>query len=468
MENTESNLNRWGYSQELNRKLGAFSNFAISFSVISILTGSITLYGYGLQTAGPFGVVFGWLLISFASIPLALSMAELASAFPTAGSLYHWANSLGNKHLGWFTAWFNYLGQFAITAGIDYGLAEFLQALLELPPTPFYRQGLFAMLLFSHALINHYGIAWVELFNKVSAWYHVAGVVVVLAFLYWLAPHQPVSFLFNTSNTSGYFYPYAFAIGLLQAQWTISGYDASAHMSEETMGETEAVPQGILMAVVSSGVLGWFLLLGITLSIQNLEAAQSASNPFIYIMVEALGQKLGLAMVWLCVIAMWFCGLSSLTSNSRMLYAFARDKGVPFYAKFAKVSDKHKVPVLAIWVSAILAFGLSFYSSAYDVMIAMSTILLFMSYLIPFFLAARAEKKGHWKEKGKFNLGRYSYLCHSVSSFWVALVIGIFILPPHEKALYATLICTLFLAVFYLVKGKNQFSGMHHKMQKTN
>src|SRR6185369_4332450 len=119
-------LRRLGYVQQLYREMGGFSNFAISFSIISILTGAIQLFGYGLQFAGPVVNTYGWPLVSVFVLCVAASMAELASAYPTAGGLYFWAHRLGGRRWAWITAWFNMIGQVTITAGIDYAAAQYI------------------------------------------------------------------------------------------------------------------------------------------------------------------------------------------------------------------------------------------------------------------------------------------------------------------------------------------------------
>src|SRR5437763_6088483 len=129
-------LRRLGYAQELFRTMGGFSNFALSFSIIAILTGAVTLYQHGLAMGGLAEMAFGWPLVAAFTMTVALSMAELASAVPTSGAMYHWACRLGGNAWGWFTAWFNIAGQLAAIAGIDYGAALFVTPLIGLPMTP--------------------------------------------------------------------------------------------------------------------------------------------------------------------------------------------------------------------------------------------------------------------------------------------------------------------------------------------
>src|SRR5512144_1816131 len=123
-------LHKLGYAQQLFREMGGFSNFAISFSIISILTGAMLLYGYGLKFAGPMINTIGWPLVSFFTICIAASMAEIASAYPTAGGLYYWASRLGGVAWGWVTAWMNMLGQITITAGINIAAAIYVVGLV--------------------------------------------------------------------------------------------------------------------------------------------------------------------------------------------------------------------------------------------------------------------------------------------------------------------------------------------------
>src|SRR3989440_9877497 len=164
-------LRTLGYAQQLLRDMGGFANFALSFSIISILTGAITLYGYGLKMGGPLEMAVGWPLVSLLTLPVAASLAQLASSYPTAGALYHWASILGGKGSGFFTAWLNCIGQFAITAGIDHGLSQFLVSLLGLPAER--TLAVYAAVLFSHAVMNHLGVRVVARANDLSAWGHI-------------------------------------------------------------------------------------------------------------------------------------------------------------------------------------------------------------------------------------------------------------------------------------------------------
>jgi amino acid transporter len=448
-------LSALGYAQELLRGLGGFSNFALSFSIISVLTGAVTLYAHGLRYGGPLEMTLGWPLVTLLTIPVAASLAELASAYPTAGALYHWSAILGGRGWGFTTAWLNTIGQFAITAGIDYGLAQFLVPMLGLPPGHATELLVFAALLVSHALANHVGVRLVAVLNWLSAWYHVAGVALLCGALAALAPRHDLGFLW-TRVTVAPSYAYGFAVGLLQAGWTFTGYDASAHVTEETIDPTRNAPRGILLSVIVSGVVGWLMLLAVTLAVGDLGAAVRSDNPFIDVLYGALGGRLGAALVWVVLGAMWFCGLASVTSNSRMLFAFARDGGLPWSTAIARVSPRFRSPHVAVWVSAAAAFVVALWSEAYTVMTALSTIALYASYGLPIAAALRARRT---RRRGPFSLGRWSTAVHAVALVWIAVLTVLFVLPPNQLAGTTFAGCLAALAVGWFGWMRRRFAG---------
>lgn len=434
-EQDAKDLQKMGYAQELLRDMGGFSNFAISFSIISILTGATQLYGYGLQHGGPLQMSAGWLLVSFFTMLVALSMAELASAYPTAGALYHWSSFLGGRAMGWFTACFNTMGQFAILAGIDWGLAAFVIGLLGWPATPPVTIAVFATLLFSHALLNHLGIRVVSWLNDFSAWYHIAVVFFILIVLGIKGFAQPVSFLWTFSSTDGYSPRYSFVVGLLLAQWTLTGYDASAHVTEETHDPRRNAPWGIFIAVAVSIVFGFLMLAAITLSIPDLaQATAFGDGALIEVMKLRLGPTLGSALVWLVCGAMWLCGLGAMTSASRMVFAFSRDGGLPAHALWAKVNKKYQTPANAIWGLFAFALLLAVSVKNYSAILSIAVISLYLSYGLPIACRLYARWTGKGGEIGPWHLGPFSTAVGVVAVLWIAFISVVFVLPPNEQA----------------------------------
>jgi amino acid transporter len=450
-------LRRLGYAQQLLRDMGGFANFALSFSIISVLTGAVTLYGHGLRFGGPLEMALGWPLVSLLTLPVAASLAQLASSYPTAGALYHWAAILGGRGAGFFTAWLNCIGQFAITAGIDYGLSQFVVALLGLPPER--TIAVYAIVLLSHAVLNHLGVHLVARLNDLSAWVHIAGVAVLVGAVALFAPHKPPGFLLTAFTDGPRPYWFGFLLGLLQAGWTFTGFDASAHVSEETHDPTRNAAWGIFLSVAVSGVVGWVLLIGVTLAIGDLRAAVAAENPFVYVLRSALGTSVGGALVWVAMVAMWFCGLSSVTSNSRMLFAFARDGGLPFSRQLAAVSTRYRSPHVAVWVSVTAAFGVALWANAYSAMTALSTIALYASYGLPIWVGLRARRTGRWSSFGPWSLGRWSTAVNVAALLWVCVLTVLFVLPPNELAGYTFGGSLVALVAYWFLWMRRRFKG---------
>jgi amino acid transporter len=467
-EDDARELRRLGYAQELFRTMGGFSNFAISFSIISILTGAVALYGHGLRMGGPFEMAVGWPLVTFFTLTVAMSMAELASALPTSGSVYHWSSKLGGKSWGWFTAWFNIAGNVALLAGVDFGCALFVTPLIGLEGTNRNLLIVYAVILISHALINHFGIRLVAWLNDFSVTVHIVGVIAIVAALIVFAPKQPVSFFFTRVSHNGEGWPYwwAFVIGLLQAQWTFTGYDASASVSEETVDPRRRAAWGMILAVAVSSVVGYLLLVALTLAIKDVGVALDAKDAgghdiptVITILIAALGERAGTAFSWLTAMAMWFCGLSAVTWCSRVIYAFARDGGLPASNVWRQVSRKHQTPGAAIWLCVSIAFVVAIYSGAYSVVTSISVIGLYFSYILPVYLGWRAKRRGEAFERGPWHLGRFDKAINLIALTWVAFICVILSLPDRVRAGITISALTALLAIWYASTERKRFKG---------
>ncbi len=471
-------LHEFGYAQQLLRDMGGFSNFAISFSIISILTGAVTLYGTGLNAGGPVVMGIGWPLVTIFVLFIAASMAELASAIPTSGALYHWAAMLGGSAWGWMTGWLNLIGLIAAIAGIDYGCATFLAPLLHLPDNVQSYMAVFGAILITQAIINHVGIRAVARLNDVSAVYHMVGVAIIVGGLAFFAAKQPAAYLFTKqfSTMSNHSYLYAFMSGLLLAQWTYTGYDASAHTIEETRDARVRAPWGIFLSVAVSGLFGYLLIAFVTLAIKDLPAAAAAPNPFRYVIEQAFPNSAFPGVVlWIVTLAQWFCGLACVTSTSRMIFALSRDKGMPLAHIWSSVSHTFRTPAPAVWLSATLAFLLpclvlaalavrgkaADFGTLYPAVTGISTIGLYLSYGIPLALKLRATQMGVWGPRtgGPWNLGAWSTPINVVAVLWIAYNTVLFVLPPNELTGYIFAGTALALLAYYLIAVRGRFRG---------
>src|SRR5437773_1650171 len=412
LEQDARDLARLGYAQQLFREMGGFSNFAISFSIISVLTGAVLLYGYGLKLAGPVINTVGWPVVSVLTLCVAASMAELASAYPTAGGLYFWAFRLGGRGWAWLTAWLNMIGQVTITAGINVAAATYLigaaTRIAGLPAdvavplfgsaTSWYFQlAVMVAIMIPQVLINVFGIRLTARLSDFSVWWHVGGVlVIVLALAFLGAHHNDPGFLVRHVTTAspleassadlgggrtapalvvadykipsplfalvpGLLALYAaaplglvFVLGLLQAQWTYTGYDASAHVAEETV-----------MARLNSA---WGVFLSVAV-----------------------------------------------------------------------------------------------YAAAYSVVTSISTITLYLAYVIPVWLnwRNRRRSRGEYATRATapWSLGRFGGAINAVAILWVLVISVVFALPPNELVLWTMLLLGALIALYWALSARRRFVG---------
>jgi amino acid permease (GABA permease) len=441
-------LAKLGYKQELHRGMSGFSNFAVSFSIISILAGCITSYAIALNSGGPAAINIGWPLVGVFVLMVALAMAEVCSRYPTAGGLYFWAGRLAKRNKrqwAWFVGWFNFLGEVAVTAAIDFGAATTMNAFAALvwgiTPTPLGTFLTFVVLIVIHGLLNTFGVKLVSILSNLSAWWHIVGVLIIVGAL-WILPTHHQSFTWTMTawhNATGFsFAPYVFLMGLLMAQYTYTGYDASAHVAEETKGAAKSAPKGIVMSVVISIIGGWILLYSITAAIQNGSSAgldKLASTgtglPPAQIFLDALNNPtMAKFLLFIVCGAQFFCGMASVTANSRMSYAFSRDNAIPGSRWWSKVNTRSGTPTNSVWLcvclSVVLTIPALFNNTAYLAVTSIAVIGLYIAYVTPVLLR-RLNKEF---EPGPWHLGKWSPLVGWIAVCWVILICILFVLPP--------------------------------------
>lgn len=317
-EHDEDRLAQFGYKQELRRDWGLAHNFGVSFSIISVITGITTLFSYGLNTGGPGVMSVGWILVSFFTMLVAIAMAEIVSAIPTSGGPYFWAAMLApprwSPFAAWMTGWFNLLGQVAVTTGISFGLAGLIATAAKVKNSDFEGSaaqtiGIYAAVLVSHGLLNTFGVTLLKYLNNVSIFLHSVGVsAIAIAVLAKAPTHQSGKFVFATfydgTGLEGIGWSiraspaYVAMCGVLMAQYTLTGFDASAHLSEETRRADWSAPIGVVSSVGFSALFGFFVLMAFLFSIQDFDATldNEYSQPVLKILVDVFGENGALAV----------------------------------------------------------------------------------------------------------------------------------------------------------------------------
>jgi amino acid transporter len=500
----EQELAELGYKQELNRGWSGFSNFAISLTIICILSGCFTTYGQAWNNGGPVAISIGWPVISVLVLLVGLSMAELASKFPTAGGIYYWAYRLGGVRWAWFTGWFNLLGLVAITAGVDYGAAAFLNSVLSIYGVHFILNFtttnlstalhntfvLFVLILALHALVNVFSSPLVALLNRVSAWWMLGGVIVIVAVLVFEpSSHQSASFVFgHRQNNSGLFsgtttgflwWIYILPLGFLLTMYTFTGYDASAHLSEETRDAARAAPNGLWKSIAYSAVGGWAVLLAITFAATHVAAINKGGGGTIPIIESALSTGWAKLVLDISTVAQLFCGMGCVAAASRMVFAFSRDGAVPGHALWRRL-NRHRTPtwsvLFVVTFALIITIPANFGNKAglpvaFFAVTSITTIGLYIAYVLPVYLRFRM---GDRFQPGVWNLGRHYRWINLIAIIWVALCVIIFCLPTSPAGVpwnsgfswssfnYAPLVTIVLIAGVWIAweaGAKNTFKG---------
>jgi amino acid transporter len=487
-------LQALGYKQELARRMKGFSNFAISFSIICILAGGITSFHLAFCATGGAGVGLGWPIVTLLALATAAAMGQVASAFPTAGGVYHWASFLGGKAWGWFAAWFNLAGLVTVLAAINVGTVAFLAGALgqrlgfegwSIPREieQLVTLAAVAAITASQAVFNHLGIRITTRLTDFSGYLILVVAAGLVVALWAYAPTHDLARLVTFSDFSGKaggdVWPavaaagngalpldlrlaWLFALGFLLPGYTMTGFDASANTSEETVGAATAVPKAMLSAVLISGVAGWILVATVVLAMPDLAAgAAKGAGVFFWTVDRTLPPGIALALFVGIGMANYLCGLATVTSASRMLYAFARDGGVPFSGHLAKVSPRFQTPAAAIWTVAAVMLAFTVYTPVYATITIVCIIFLYLSYTLPIALGLAAYGRS-WTTFGPWTLGPWFRPVGVVAVLWCALIVTLGMQPPYDKAGWIVGGTVAALAAIWFGFARNRFPGPPH------
>ncbi|MDI9313962.1 MAG: amino acid permease [Hydrotalea sp.] len=483
-------LHSMGYAQELDRKMSGFSNFAISFSIICILAGGINSIAQATSGVGGGAIGIGWIIGCLVSGLFALGMAQISSSYPTAGGLYHWGSILGNRFVGWLTAWFNLIGLVAVLGSVDVGLWYFFSGAFgeKLGLTDNFL-GMFGQVtllgadanvlnlvvfvlgaLIIQGIINHIGIRLTSFLTDISGYiiFATAAFLTVMCLVY--AQGYDISRLWTFANNSGDagggVWPETsnmwllFGVGLLLPIYTITGYDASAHTSEETHDASTSVPNGILRSVLWSSIAGYVMLVAFLLFIPSMDDAAKQGWGVFFWAINTMPAWASFLIYLGITLAQFLCGLAAMTSTSRMVFAFSRDGGLPLSNVWRKVSTSFRVPANAIWLVVLLAAILTSYASIYSVVVAVCVIFVFISYAIPVIAGYFAIGTSKWNKMGPWNMGKANYKIVAALVF-VAMLLVFFlgVQAPNELALSISIGVFIITAIVWFLIENKRFKG---------
>jgi amino acid transporter len=515
LSDDEKHLARLGYSQELSRSWSAFSNFAISFSIISILAGCFTTFGQAWSNGGPIAISWGWPIISAFILLIGFTMSELVSAYPTSGGIYWWAAKLGGPGWGFFTGWLNWIGLVAVTASVAYGAANFVDIFISTISDDYAANWslnrvfiTFVVILVLAAVANIFSSHLLALINNVSVWWHVAGAAIIVLILIFVPDnHQSIGWVFGERlNNSGYddgatggflFWFLVLPLGFLLTQYTITGFDASAHLSEETHAASHGAARGIWQSIFYSAIGGWILLLAFLFAVQDPQAVTDGVNVGLYasdvIFTQALGESTHTIVVFISAAGQLFCTVACLTSASRMTFAFSRDGALPASQIWSKVTAT-KVPANAVMLCAVLAglitlpalievnFGTEeapiILPTAFYAVVSVAVIGLYLAFAIPIYLRWR---HGENFEVGSWNNGAKYKWMNPIAVAEILIISIYFILPLYPSGWlghedfswkfvnYAPILTfgtIALVAIWWHLSAKKWFTGPKHTIDE--
>ncbi|MEM1111649.1 MAG: amino acid permease [Pseudomonadota bacterium] len=468
-------LRHMGYEQELSRRMGGFSSFAVSFARICVLAGGITAFSVALGAGGGFALGVGWPIGCLFALIVAAAISQIASAYPTAGGVYHWGAILGGKGWGWATAWFNLFGVVFALASINFGLYEvFFKAPLgtllgaDTSAWGWGVQTAFIVIVTAlQAWLNHAAPRLTTLLTDLSGGLIFFLTVLLITALLWYSPSVDFSraFMFeNFTGAPGSTWPESdnlaivFLLGLLLTLYTICGYEGAANAAEETHDAQRAVPRGILGAVLWSSLFGYGLVVTFVAVMPSVEGGVSLGMGVFDAILAPLPTALRVFLLLGLFYVNFVCALAAMTSASRMIYAFARDGGLPWSGQLQRVSATCRTPMIAVWACALMAIVATLYGDAFVVLSTASAVFLYISYVMPTAAGLLAEGRS-WVHKGPLDLGALSKPVAALAVLGGAILIFVGAQPPNEKVLYVTIALVVILNLSWWCGVRARFAG---------
>ncbi|KAG2197835.1 hypothetical protein INT47_009716 [Mucor saturninus] len=483
----EELMHSMGYKQEMDKTMSTISNFAIAFGCCSILSGLTPLWGDAMQAGGSIAVVWGWVLVSVFTFGVGLSLAEICSAYPITGGLYIWVSKLAPPEwvpiMCWLTGWCNWL--VAITSA-DLGLAQFIASIINISdetnsPSIYWQYGIFVVIAVVHGIINSVSVKYNGFFNQTSLYWHLIGTLLLIIVALVLTPNKAsAKWVFtNFENETGFSSSgYGFLIGLLQCQYTLSGFDSAAHMSDETRDAGRSAPRGILYAIGAASIVGLAFLVAVNFCVQDFQTQivnTSISPAMTQVFLDGVGYKWTVVFTTIIMGAMFFSGSALTLGSSRMVYAFARDGAMPFSKQLATINQKTMTPVWAVWFNIIFAIvvGLLYIinETAFNAIVSVNTIASSMAYFIPIALRVTVARKIF--KRGPFHLGPFSDIINVTSLFWILFTSILFVCPTEypvtpQNMNYAIVVFGGVMALsvaYYHFRARQWFSGPGKSME---
>jgi amino acid transporter len=444
-----TDLERFGYKQELKRGLGTFSSFAVAFSYISPSTGIFTLFFLGMSALGSF-LFWTWPVVAGMQLIVALNFAELSSHFPVAGSVYQWTKYLANRGYAWITGWFYLFAGILTVASVCATLPIALLPMLnnmfgwslntELGSADQRVAALVTLALIT--ILNIYGVKVVAIVNNTGVFFEILGMVVFAVFLAIVHNNQGLGVIFDADKSGNIFqFPASltvsfFLVGMFMSLYVIYGFDTASTLAEETRNPRVGAPKAVIASVIGSFIIGAIFLWGVLIAVPEMGEAISSFATGPQQVIEGVMSKFGATLYLLVVVAAIFvCCMSILTSTIRLAFGMARDDQLPFSKTMSRVSPTLHTPIWTCVIVGALA-AIPFIQFAGAAVIAVgATASIYFSYLLGNLAFMRARMKGWPKTKAPFSLGGWGKVVNVVAILWgVAMLLNFLTPSPVNSA----------------------------------
>ncbi len=465
----EAVLSRFGYAQELRRKLRFFSVFAVAFSIISITTGIFLNYGFGLTYWGP-AMIWLWPVAVAGQVLVALVVAELGTRIPLAGYAYQWSARLVNPTYGWFVG---FAGLMYMTVGggaiILLVAAPLLLSEFGLAATPHLTLAVAIIIMILPAVINIVSVQVAARVNNIAVFTEIIGTVVfgVLLLVLWglkaKPTHTGAGILFSTASVAHNAGWYSIALAGLVGIYTLVGFELAADLSEEAVNAGATVPRAVIWSVVGSGVLGMIALIGFTLAIPDLKSVEGSSLPLLTIGGYWLGSGMTKVFIAFVVFSMFAITVVGAAAQARLVYSLARDNMLPWSKFFRHINPRTQTPIAALVVFGALDIAFMVYgylqSNAFGTLVAATAIIPYIIYFL--ITVAYARKRALLEHvPGAFSLGRWAKPVIGLVLAWTVLVMLTLSLPsPFHGADKVVLGGAVLAALWYFLALRRRLNA---------
>ncbi|KAK7734304.1 polyamine transporter tpo5 [Cytospora paraplurivora] len=478
-------LEHLGVKQELQRNFSKVSMLGLAFAILNSWTALAASLSLALPSGGPSAILWGLIVAGLCNLCLAASLAEFLSAYPTAGGQYHWVAIISWKRfsraISYSTGWINVAAWVCLTATGGLLGSQLILGIISLLHPNYVSQSWHQFLIFiaytlAAFFINAFANRLLPYFNKAAFLWSLAGFTIIcITVLACATPtYQPASFVFGGFiNDVAWPDGLAWLLGLLQGAFALTGFDATIHMIEEIPRPQIEGPKIMLYCILIGMFTGFVFLVCLMFVLKDVETViESAAGPLLQILYDATSNKAGaVCLLIFPIVCMLFTTTSIMTTSSRMSYAFARDRGLPFSRVFAKIHPGLDVPLNAlIWTAVwVIIFGCVFLgsSSAFNAITAASVVALGVTYAIPPAINVMRGRK-MLPETRAFKMPSWlGWFTNLVGIGWTILTTVLFVFPPEQPvtpsnmnyAIVAFGVVLIIAVVQWIVDGRKNYEG---------